>query len=658
MGSSYCPPDKRYDVGAFPPRCLDCVRVFSNRMQMVRIPTALQTRRAVQKFSPGLPQNRTCGCWRTPANQTVFDVALNASWIVSGLSFTAERRVWLKEFEVHASENNATYIPWGLYSTLNFTSASTVLFTYPIRARYFRVVVRKYANHYVDTSSGFPLLPVQALVSRDQPFSCGCPTLLNGECCPFQNMTIRNNTCVWCMDPADIRTRMVDGCAKCKPGNFEHLGRCYQSIQTPSVNSMRAGNARSDGIEWMVQVNYTTDARSLVLLFITNKTANHTTHPCMGTNPLSSLSSACCIQEYYESRPLSSSRYTPIMWNFTPPLGTNQSEASLPDGICSVDSMPNPPATVKQFVQFDRGRQSLALSFTEKDVRAWADCGDTVCVGTVGALFITRLSSALPTALFLPQLIQQPLRFDMRVPSLVCTAAQSAATQTRAELHYYAATDTYIVRLIGVALSGDQLQYQWTNTAAWTFTPNAPEPVVTAPPLNTALRIGNHVHMFRIDPPITPVVHGAVKRSALAGILVEVMYGFGFKMLPTSGDTDQIVIIAAKSTQPVRLKRLATIFRGETTQYTNAKGFISDSKRVMDLGVACYQDKALMARWLLQAIQLLDTPGLPYEDFIQRSCRMILTGDAAKAFWLVPWRGGPSVDRLSPAGVETVAEFA
>ena len=78
----------------------------------------------------------------------------------------------------------------------------------------------------------------------------------------------------------------------------------------------------------------------------------------------------------------------------------------------------------------------------------------------------------------------------------------------------------------------------------------------------------------------------------------------------------------------------------------------------MDLGVSCYQDKSLMIKWLTQSMQLLDTQGLPCAAFIQRSCHMIMTGEVAKGFWLIPWRGALSFDRTALVGVEVVAEFA
>jgi hypothetical protein len=321
-----------------------------------------------------------------------------------------------------------------------------------------------------------------------------------------------------------------------------------------------------------------------------------------------------------------------------------------------------PPTTAKQFVQFDRGRtQTILLSFTESDIREWAECDPSgmKCVGLISAMFMTTTSS-LPATAFLPQLLQQPLLFDLSVPSLVCITERNLPVNARLELHYYAVTDVFTVRILGVELKGDALRFQWTNTDQWTYTANAPEPVVTGPPfqVKAALRIGDGINTLRMDPPITPIVHGAIKRSSLSGIMVEVAYGFGFSITPDFGDTDQLVIVTAKTSQPSRLKRLATIQNGETTVYTNAKGFITDPRRVMDLAVACYQDTTIMVKWLLQALQMLDTPGLPYTAFIQRSCRMMLTGEAAKAFWLVLWRGSLSVDRMSMVGVEVVAEFA
>ncbi len=115
--------------------CASENRVVSNQMQVARVTTVLLTRRAAQKFSPGLPQNQICcfGCWRTPVSQSMsFDVMLNSSWVVTGLAFHSERRLWLREFEIHASEHNSTFLPWGVYTMTNFTSTSMAHFAYPI----------------------------------------------------------------------------------------------------------------------------------------------------------------------------------------------------------------------------------------------------------------------------------------------------------------------------------------------------------------------------------------------------------------------------------------------------------------------------------------------------------------------------------------------
>jgi hypothetical protein len=213
------------------------------------------------------------------------------------------------------------------------------------------------------------------------------------------------------------------------------------------------------------------------------------------------------------------------------------------------------------------------------------------------------------------------------------------------------------------------VKFQWGNAgyyyndSIWQETNNtASELAISPPPQDplSILRITDSMTTIRIEPPIKPVVHDAMHRSTHAGIMVELLHGFGFSAVPSPGDTDQIITVTAKSTHPMRLKRLVTVSQnGQFIVYTNPKGFISDSKRVVDLGVACYQDTTPLAAWLLQALQLLDTEGLPYEDFVQRSCEMVFTGEVAKAFWLVPHRGIITADsRTAPAGVDVIVEFA
>ena len=170
-----CPlPTQRYDVAEFPPRCIDCPQIVSNQMPLARIATQLAVQRAAVKFSPGLPQNDTCGCWRA-ANQTVVNVTLNASWIVSGLLWDNDRGRWLRQVSVRASEDGVVFVGLGNYTYANHTAAAVMLFAAPVRARVFEVSVLRYANHYVNTSTGFALAAPTALVSQTQPFTCACP---------------------------------------------------------------------------------------------------------------------------------------------------------------------------------------------------------------------------------------------------------------------------------------------------------------------------------------------------------------------------------------------------------------------------------------------------------------------------------------------------
>ena len=257
-----CPSGQRYDVGSFPPRCIDCPAVVPNRVPLSQVSAQVRNRRA-PKFSPGLPQNDTCGCWR--ANQTV-EVALNASWIVSGLLFGSSRGRWLREIAVEASDDNVTFLAWGRYAFRNFTDASLALFAQPIRARVFRVTITRYVNHYINTS-GYPLTAA-ALVSQTQPFGCSCPMLPSGECCPFVNMTVRNGTCVWCMDPALITTVVVDGCGRCRQGTFEHEGRCIMRRMVNAANRLAISDVRWDGLTWSAKLRLDTDGRSQAALFL------------------------------------------------------------------------------------------------------------------------------------------------------------------------------------------------------------------------------------------------------------------------------------------------------------------------------------------------------------------------------------------------------
>ena len=110
-------------------------------------------------------------------NQTVV-VLNNSLWVVSGFIFN-KNRGWSKELAIHASGDNVTSMDWGNFTAADFTDASFTLFSLPIRARLFRLTILRYANHYINLITGYPL-SVQALVSQTQTFTCNCPVLSNG----------------------------------------------------------------------------------------------------------------------------------------------------------------------------------------------------------------------------------------------------------------------------------------------------------------------------------------------------------------------------------------------------------------------------------------------------------------------------------------------
>ena len=552
-----CPPTQRYDVGRFPPRCIDCPRVIANQVPLVQVAAQVRARKAL-KFSPGLPQNQTCGCWR--ANQTI-SVELNASWIVSGLVFNSNRGRWLREIAIEASDDNLTYIPWGSYVFRNFTDASMALFAQPIRARFFRVSVLRYANHYINTTTGFPLTAA-ALASQTQPFRCGCPQLASGECCPFANMTVRNDTCVWCMDPSDINTVVVDGCGQCKRGTFEYLGKCIRRRVPNAINTLTVYDPRSDGLTWSVAINVTNDS-PFKLFLARNSTAT------------------------------------------------------------------------KQYIQFDRGRYNMSKAF----IREWASCPNTsFCTGCLGAVFDT------PTA---PMTITRPLHMDMSLPALVATVpGATPTTLARLELHRFAAF--WAIRVVGVRLRGDMVHVAWNQQPPQPY--NNTEFIVIPPANGTRLSVSDGLTRLVAYAPIKTVDHAPQVNIQLSGIIVEIVYGLGFASQPSPGDSEQIVLITAKSPQPIRLKRLMlTTDNGPAVMYTNAKGFIIDPTRVLDLSIACMGPVSAMYDWLARAMNILPAPAL-LAPYVTASC------SKPKAYWLVPSRS--ATPRAASVQMQVLAEFS
>ena len=628
-GCSYCPPTQRYDTSQFPPRCLDCPRIVANQMQLTRIPAQTAIRRTASKFSPGLPQNETCGCWR-PASPTVVDIVLNSSsWVVSGLVMGSSRGQWLREINVQASMDNVTFIDWGNYTALNFTDATIAVFTLPIQARIFRLSVLRYANHYVNSTAGFAVAPIQALVSHTQPFTCACPLLSDGTCCPHLNMTVRNDECVWCMDPTKISTVMVDGCGKCRSGTFEFDGQCYYALPSNAINNLRmTEEASSNGVFWTAGLDITTDSRTVLLLYLTSL---NFTHPCLANQ------TTACILNAMSGGPLQ-------VVNILQP---------------AVPLRPMTAARIAQrYLQFDRGRYSLNM--TEQALRSWASCSGVWCNGTLGALFVTLFQNEVRIAG-----VQQPLRFQTGLPNLVCTGGGTQFLElARMELHLFP-SDVWMVRIIGVQLRGAVIHVQWDEGTFAAYGPPSEFVTIGPPPLgwNQSLRVFDAYNSTRLEllQPVSIVVHGATDALQYSGILVEMSYGFGFDKSPQPGDSEQLVLITARSPQPVRLKSLSVSYPPGSAPvlYTTPQGFIINSNRVIDLTLSCSTlTAAALYQWIANAIQiLLIANQIPPQivQFVQRSCGAVASRAVSRAYWMVPER--PPSSRTASVRMEITANF-
>ena len=622
----FCLPTQRYDVARFPPRCIDCPNVIPNRIQLTKINATARTK-ATPKFSPGLPQNNTCGCWRAPANQTI-DVALNASWIVSGLSFNSDRTRWLRQINVQASADNHRFIEWGTYTALNFSVAATTLFSYPIRAQFFRITILRYANHYINDTTGFPL-SVSALVTQTEPFGCSCPQLSNGHCCPFLNMTIRNDTCVWCMDPKQLSTVMINGCGKCKRGTYEHLGHCLYARPPNTKNTFQLSHPATNGLFWTANTTLIADSNTAIMVYLTQKNA---LHPCALKN-----ATAECIDAEPDT-------YTPIL---SEAVYTNNAMRRLSN-----------PQIVSQYLQFDRGR--YVLNMTQPAIRAWATCDSLSCNGYAVALFVTFFENG---SVMKTQCILQALEFKFEIAGLLLeVGGPQDTTLAKIELHHFT-PEAWFFRVVGVSLRGPGYYVQW-DQSDWKLYNNTEgiEFKSTDPPPQTwnTVRISDYINATKLQAhrPMKTIVHDASIQTWNSGIHVEISYGFGFKPTPSPGDSDQLVLVTAKSQRPIRLKRLAVVSPGLgiTTTYTNPKGFIVDPTRVLDLNTACYRPTSALVTWMTQAIWILrDNPPAVLINFIKTSCSLITNDQVSNAYWLIPARA--PTPRTASYQMDVVVEF-
>ena len=595
-----CSQSQRYDVHKFPPRCLDCPKTIPISMKLYSF--GVKVRQRAAKFSPGLPHNQTCGCWRA-RNQTDVALSLNSSRIVAGMSFQSTRNQWLKRFSVAASEDNVTFLEWGTYTQRNTTESAMVLFRYPIRATFFRLTVHEYVNHMVNETTGFPL-SVNALVSDSEPFGCECASLPTGECCPSANMEVKNGVCVLCMDPLNINTVMVDGCGRCKPGTMPRGLQCVPMlpIQT-QVPFLNVSSAVSSGDEWVTHVNTESGDHSLVLFLTPGGDV-----PCVPPSATSECFAALMRD------------FTPVLWD----LNLTDSSGLLP--VSKITREINP-----QYVQFDRGR-GVVMTMDEETIRSWARCDGSQCTGNLVGLFVSLFDN---TPRFTVRVVRQPLVFDLApsiIQSLVFGFSRGLSPVT-IEIHHMLDSDQYVLWPLSLNASA----VQWDDSVE--LVPVKKNGELTQPPPAAwfSMRIFAGDKQFSVSTPV-PIVKkhsflssGTVKDT----VKVDISYGLGLKTTPEPGDSEQLVTIRAFSKQPIRLARLSSVSAGVTTVYTSSKGFIVDSARALDLGVACngmMTTNALIG-WLGSALGLMDHR---VESFVNQTCTR--SSGASKLYWLVPYR--------------------
>ncbi len=667
VSSPWCPPSQRYDVHQFPPRCLECPggKISVNPMRLSSIGTRLRSRQHAVKFSPGLPHNQTCGCWRAGNQSVMIDVSLNASRVVSGLAFhttttTANRNRWLRRFSVAAGDpppnnNNSSSSPllldWGTYTQSNASAAAAVFFRYPIRASLFRITVLEYVNHMINASDGFPLR-INALVSDSEPFGCDCAALATGECCPLANMEVKNNTCVMCMDPTDIHTVVVDGCGRCKPGTRQ-LGstlRCVPVVVPAATNTLEVSAVRGDDEEegwWRFQVNFSSSALAIVYMMMGGGD-----HDGLCDAPFITDSNECFFSL------LQRKDFVPLVWDlnisdyFHKEDEDGSRNSTRTPAIAQITRQINP-----QYIQFDRGRGVLELAIMTNESLIQATTTTTGC-GEAGAgnrctgvIFIGALFISPSNKHFLVDMIMQRrliFQLDQQPPSLrslVCSfpARQPIPPAATIEIHHLVDTNQY--RLVFASFGHT---FSNGSTVQWDDTPDrvavGTDGILERQPpaewfsMRVFTTVDHHQQQFLVRGPVPIVRKNALLslQFARASTWIKIAYGLGLK--PTrepSGDSEQLTTISAVSKQPIRLTRLVSFVRGIATVYTSPKGFISDPRRALDLVVACNGMMSVesMVAWLESGLELMDTQ---LRSFVERSCGWVRRGEVSKLYWLIP----------------------
>ena len=562
---AYCPAGKRYDVQSFPPRCVNCSRIVSNEMHLTPISTQLGIMKNAVKFSPGLPQNRTCGCWRT-GNRTV-DVYLNASRIVAGLFFGASSQLqWVKEFSVQASDDNVSFLPWGMYTQENYTTAQTVLFGLPIRASSFRLNITKYANHYLnETSFG---IAIAALSSDTQPFSCGCPVLPSGECCPYMNMTVKDGKCEWCKDPNLLHVVMINECGVCKNGTVEQGRRCVPIAPVASFPplGLYIGNISiSASRTWRINVLASGEAHSMFL-----RPVSMSDHPCQ-----------------------------------TVPIATCLHRALPADYVVLYSNRSIVHAFLRGVTQ-----GTFVLEMSSSQIESWTVCSpiSSWCTGVLGVAYTFGDGFV--------KVIERQVQFKLWIappPFAMMTRHATVALPLAAEVHVY--QHAAFLRMDAANWMLDSaVSFQCAHQAEWLLVNVLSDPMwmlqlpggVLLDPWCTRFRIKGRVSAHRdavvaVDRPEAFVYHGRSVELQHAPIRAELSYGLSRGHAPLPGDSERLITVRATSQVPMR-------FNGMSVTRATGESEISAEfpDYVLNMTHACAATEIEHVRiWLLRYLDLI-----------------------------------------------------
>jgi hypothetical protein len=446
-------------------------------------------------------------------------VYLNSSRIVSGFFFGVSSRLqWIREFALEASNDNVTYIPWGVYAPENYTTAQTVLFKLPILASAFRLSVTRYVNHRWN-ESGF-YVAITALVSNTTPFSCGCPVLPNGECCPYMNMTVRGDHCEWCKDPGQLNVVVVNECGVCKSGTVERDRRCVPvlSVATAWPSTLEIGSVTISASRiWTIHMVTSGQVTAMFL-----RAVAMADHPC---------------------------RRVPF---------TTCTEHKLPLDYVVLYSNGD---SKHPFLQVSNTQFIITMS--KHQIQSWTNCSQTSqCVGVVGVAYTFGDGFV--------QVVEKEVHFDLWVvppPLIVATQVFPVAVPLAAEVHVY--PHAAFLRMNATDWM-QNIMFQCGNQDQWVRVNVLSEPMsmlqipdtALQDPFCTRFRVSGQVSNERsvvvaVDRPKQFIYHNTQIQREHALIQAGLAFGLKWSDRPLAGDSERIITVFTRSQLPVAVQQVS-----------------------------------------------------------------------------------------------------